>query len=328
MLEARSVEGQHFGNTTPLRKARTAAPASRARLALACSIAVHAAAAFLTAALQPVQPSTNSAEEAVALMIETPPEAAPQPAGVLPTPAAAESLVPALPLTTEAPPVADPVPEVLPAPAEPPTPAPAQDAASPIAEATPEPQPTPTLEIAPIPPEPPALALPVPAVPSTPQQATPPAPPTPPPPAPPRPAPRTRPAQAPRPVPPSASAAPLAQSLAPSPAPPPGQAATAAPAAVEASSGWRTALTNWLQSHKTYPDQARRRAEEGTAVVRFSVGRDGQVLAVTLVRSSGSTTLDEAAQGMFRGARMPPFTADMLQAETTVTVPIRYRLEQ
>lgn len=63
-------------------------------------------------------------------------------------------------------------------------------------------------------------------------------------------------------------------------------------------------------------------------LVRFSVGRDGQVLAVVLVRSSGSTALDEAAQAMFRGARMPPFTADMSQAEMTVTVPIRYRLEQ
>ena len=58
------------------------------------------------------------------------------------------------------------------------------------------------------------------------------------------------------------------------------------------------------------------------------MGHDGQVTTVTLVSSSGSPTLDEAAQAMLRGARLPPFTADMTQGQTTVTVPIRYRLEQ
>lgn len=62
--------------------------------------------------------------------------------------------------------------------------------------------------------------------------------------------------------------------------------------------------------------------------VRFTVGRDGQVIAVSLVGSSGSPTLDESAQAMLRGARLPPFTADMTQGQTTVIVPIRYRLEQ
>ena len=101
-----------------------------------------------------------------------------------------------------------------------------------------------------------------------------------------------------------------------------------ASAPAEGSAGWRNALAAWLQSRKSYPDIARRRSEEGTAVIRFSVGRDGQVLAVTLVSSSGSPALDEAAQAMLRGARLPPFTGDMTQGQITVTVPIRYRLEQ
>lgn len=92
--------------------------------------------------------------------------------------------------------------------------------------------------------------------------------------------------------------------------------------------GWRNALAAWLQSHRSYPDAARQRSEEGTAVIRFTVARDGQVLAVTLVRSSGSATLDEAAQAMLRGVRLPFFTADMSQDQTTVTVPVRYRLNQ
>ena len=103
---------------------------------------------------------------------------------------------------------------------------------------------------------------------------------------------------------------------------------SAPPAPMEVSSTWRSALAGWLQSHRTYPDEARRQAEEGTVLIRFSMARDGRVLDVTLVHSSGSSALDEAAQATFRNARMPPFTADMTQAQTTVTVPIRYRLEQ
>lgn len=63
------------------------------------------------------------------------------------------------------------------------------------------------------------------------------------------------------------------------------------------------------------------------ALVRFTVQRDGSVSALMLVRSSGSDALDEAALSLFRGARLPSFASDMPQAETTVTVPIRYRLE-
>ncbi|HYZ61144.1 MAG TPA: energy transducer TonB, partial [Acetobacteraceae bacterium] len=81
------------------------------------------------------------------------------------------------------------------------------------------------------------------------------------------------------------------------------------------------------QAHRSYPEEARRRAEQGTVLIRFTVNRDGQVLAVSLVQGSGSPALDEAAQAILRGARLPPFTADMPEGQTTVTVPIRYRLE-
>jgi TonB family protein len=64
------------------------------------------------------------------------------------------------------------------------------------------------------------------------------------------------------------------------------------------------------------------------AVIRFTVGRGGEVLSVAILQSSGSPTLDAAALATLRGARLPPFTADMAQANATVTVPIRYRLEQ
>ncbi len=43
------------------------------------------------------------------------------------------------------------------------------------------------------------------------------------------------------------------------------------------SPGWQSALGAWLQANKTYPDEARRRGDEGRATVRFTVSREGRV---------------------------------------------------
>lgn len=89
---------------------------------------------------------------------------------------------------------------------------------------------------------------------------------------------------------------------------------------------WQHALFGWLASHKTYPEEARRRGEEGRAVLRFTVDRTGRVLAVELVTGTGSRLLDDAARAMLRGGALPPFPASMPQPQVTVTVQIRYRL--
>ena len=109
----------------------------------------------------------------------------------------------------------------------------------------------------------------------------------------------------------------------PSPMPAPPAASPASP-----SGAWRGALAAWVQSRKRYPDEARRRSAQGTVGVRFTVARDGQVLDAQVVQSSGSYLLDEAALTMFRGARTPQFTADMAQQQVSITVGIRYRLEE
>ena len=61
-------------------------------------------------------------------------------------------------------------------------------------------------------------------------------------------------------------------------------------------------------------------------VLRFTADRSGHVLNVALVHGSGSSLLDEAAEGMVRGATLPPFTAGMTEDTVTVTVQIRYAL--
>ena len=45
-----------------------------------------------------------------------------------------------------------------------------------------------------------------------------------------------------------------------------------------------------------YPPFARRLAQEGTVLLRLSIGTDGHVTGATVIRSSGHSRLDEAAQ--------------------------------
>ena len=98
------------------------------------------------------------------------------------------------------------------------------------------------------------------------------------------------------------------------------------PAPPQISAGYRIALSTWLERNKIYPEAARRRGEQGSAILRFRVGRDGRVLAYHLVQSTGSATLDAAVDEMMRGATLPAFPTSMTQSEIAVSVPIRFSL--
>jgi protein TonB len=108
-------------------------------------------------------------------------------------------------------------------------------------------------------------------------------------------------------------------------------AATPVPARVpspETSAGYRTLLSAWLDSHKRYPDAARQRGEEGNAVLRFELDRNGHVIAYTVAKSSGYPDLDESVEAMMRGATLPPFPAEIPQPRMEVSVTIRFSLRR
>lgn len=108
--------------------------------------------------------------------------------------------------------------------------------------------------------------------------------------------------------------------------PPAHAPASAASSAV--SPGYASLLGEWLNSHKRYPESARERGEEGRAVLRFGVERNGRVTQFAVVRSSGYPDLDAGLEEMMRGATLPPFPADMPQSSITVSVTIRFSLER
>ena len=172
----------------------------------------------------------------------------------------------------------------------------------------PAPEPPPVVET-PTPP-PPILDVPRPA-PVAVSHATIKPPPTPPKPLVPARRPTAAPASAPN-APPTPSVAPAA----PAPQPPP------SPAARDA---WQQALSAWLGQHKIYPETARRRGIEGEVTVRFTIDRAGRVLSVTILRSSGATELDAAAEATLRDAIVPA-PATMADDSTSVTVTLRYAL--
>lgn len=83
-----------------------------------------------------------------------------------------------------------------------------------------------------------------------------------------------------------------------------------------------------MQAHRHYPDAARQRGEEGTIGVAFTVSRDGTVLAVQVVRPSGSALLDQAVHDMLAGQKVPAFPAGMTEAQAQVAVNVRFSLDR
>jgi protein TonB len=131
---------------------------------------------------------------------------------------------------------------------------------------------------------------------------------------------------------PALTAAPFAPTT-PAAPPAPTRQAALAPARVPSPSaivspGYEALLGAWLNSHKRYPESAREAGEQGRAVLRFAVERSGRVTEFAVVQSTGYPDLDAALGEMMRGATLPAFPADMPQSSVTVSVTIRFSLEQ
>ncbi|MFN3814222.1 MAG: energy transducer TonB [Aquificaceae bacterium] len=68
-----------------------------------------------------------------------------------------------------------------------------------------------------------------------------------------------------------------------------------------------------IERNKRYPEEAKRRGEEGTAVVRIKIASDGRVESVSLIKGSGSPSIDREVVAMIRriGKFPPPPFAPM-----------------
>ena len=90
---------------------------------------------------------------------------------------------------------------------------------------------------------------------------------------------------------------------------------------------WKSQLVARLERYKRYPAEAQSRGEQGMAQLAFSVDRSGGVHHARIVRSSGSSLLDEATLALVeRAAPLPPPPPEISGAQVAIVVPIRYNM--
>lgn len=85
---------------------------------------------------------------------------------------------------------------------------------------------------------------------------------------------------------------------------------------------WQSRLLAHLERRKRYPSASKSRGEQGTAYVRFRIDDAGNVMSVSLARSSGFPALDEEVVAMVR--RASPVPAPPQGVNKNITVPVRF----
>ena len=300
----------------------TAGDVARWLLALALVGAFGAGGVFLAPQLP--QPAGDMAEAAPpAILLELAPVAEPEPEPVVeqePEPVIEEpppepEIIPPEPEPEPEPPVIEPEPLPEPPVAEPVEPPPPVVEPEPEPEPLPEPEPEPLPEPEPVPepiPEPelaPAVNLPMPAMMSADlrerREDTPATNPQ-------------RPRRDPPPERPQQQAAPQPQQPAPAAQP----AAASGPSPEQ----WQQQVLQYLERRKVYPPEAERAGQTGVAAITFTINASGQVLSVSLARSSGIPILDQAALDTARRASPVPRPPAAMGSNITLTASIRFTL--
>jgi len=95
------------------------------------------------------------------------------------------------------------------------------------------------------------------------------------------------------------------------------------------SQGGASAQPNYLQNPAPeYPTLARKRGQEGVVMVQVKVNAEGHPIQVDLKKSSGYLLLDESAlKAVKRWSFRPAYRLGMA-VESTVDVPVRFRLKE
>jgi len=71
-------------------------------------------------------------------------------------------------------------------------------------------------------------------------------------------------------------------------------------------SGYFALVKGIIESKKRYPEEAKRRGEEGTVVVSFTIDESGNPVNVRLASSSGSSSIDNETLRLIRSLKFPP----------------------
>lgn len=99
----------------------------------------------------------------------------------------------------------------------------------------------------------------------------------------------------------------------------------APPPSASAVENWQGRLRAKLLRFRVYPPAAEARDEQGTALMRVTIGPNGEILSMALAKTSGSAALDaDASAWMQRAAPLPAPPQNM---PVTIIMPLRYHLD-
>lgn len=90
---------------------------------------------------------------------------------------------------------------------------------------------------------------------------------------------------------------------------------------------WQKKLYSHIGRNKFYPAAARTQRQKGEVVVAFTLDAEGRIGDIRLVRSSGSTALDEAAMETMHKSNPAPKPPFMVNEVLNLELPMRFALK-
>lgn len=88
---------------------------------------------------------------------------------------------------------------------------------------------------------------------------------------------------------------------------------------------WKQAMHAHLEREKRYPRKAKRAKKQGMPVIRFTMDRDGNVINVILIKSSGTKSLDrEAVELVYRAQPLIKPPKSISGEKIKLTLPINF----
>lgn len=88
---------------------------------------------------------------------------------------------------------------------------------------------------------------------------------------------------------------------------------------------WQQALHAHLEREKRYPRKAKRMKKKGMPVIKFTMDRQGNVIDVVLVKSSGTLSLDnEAVDLVYRAQPLIKPPTSITGTRLSLTLPINF----
>ncbi len=87
-------------------------------------------------------------------------------------------------------------------------------------------------------------------------------------------------------------------------------------------------LSLWIEQHKVYPVEARRHKQQGNALVRIRIDRNGNILRFRLEQATGHALIDNAIGQMIAAANPVPAVPENYPAgrEIEFLVPVSFRV--